>query len=194
VPLEYQITNDNGELQQGEVLANVWEHRSEYPPIEPSDKVAPFISVHHPRMIVMTAECDMLWDYQARSGIHDEDALTGIELNHPSILPHILLCEMYEQEEIRSTITGSDIWKRIRQNQDERYHHLIEAPFAGNSVNEALPDLYLDFKKTFSLPTRKLYEGLNNSNIARVAVVPPIYVHDLIHRFYGFLGRVAVPD
>jgi hypothetical protein len=30
--------------------------------------------------------------------------------------------------------------------------------------------------------------------VQRVAIMPPIYMHDLMHRFYGFLSRVGLPD
>ena len=58
----------------------------------------------------------------------------------------------------------------------------------------ALPDLFLDFKKALALPTALLYQVAQEGTVERVAIVPPIYLHDLIHRFYNFLSRVAVPD
>ena len=79
------------------------------------------------------------------------------------------------------------------QNQDERYHHLGSSAVVGSPEKE-LPDFYLDFKKSLTLPTHWLYQGLESSLVARLAVMPPIYLQDLMHRFYSFLGRVGVPD
>ena len=85
-----------------------------------------------------------------------------------------------------------DIWKRIRQNQDERYHRFEAAPVGEPPVNQ-LPDLYLDFRKTMALPTGTLYEGLGSGKVMRLAVVPPVFVHDLMHRFYAYLSRIGLP-
>ena len=52
---------------------------------------------------------------------------------------------------------------------------------------------YLDFKKVTALPTNALYEGVLSGKTERVALIPEYYIHDLIHRFYGFLSRVALP-
>ncbi|GAG14521.1 unnamed protein product, partial [marine sediment metagenome] len=56
-----------------------------------------------------------------------------------------------------------------------------------------LSDLYLDFQKAIALPCSGLYEALRQNGIKRVAVVPAIYVHDLMQRFYGFWSRVGLP-
>lgn len=58
----------------------------------------------------------------------------------------------------------------------------------------ALPELVLDFKKPLTLSTAMVYEGLRLRKVRRFGVVPPVYLHDLIQRFYGFLSRVALPD
>jgi hypothetical protein len=111
-----------------------------------------------------------------------------------ALISHVILCDVYELSKIRNLVPpGKDIWKRIEQNQDERYHHLKPAQVEDMPVSQ-LPDLYLDFKKVFGIATETLYEGLRIGTIRRVALVPPIYIHDLIHRFYGFLSRVALPE
>jgi hypothetical protein len=60
-------------------------------------------------------------------------------------------------------------------------------------AHREVPEIYLDFKKALALPTRQVYEGLRVKGIPRLAVVPPIFLHDALHRFYGYLSRVAVP-
>ena len=54
--------------------------------------------------------------------------------------------------------------------------------------------LFLDFKKSMTLPASNLYEGIRNGELRRGAVIPPIYVHDLVQRFYSFMSRVGLPD
>ena len=101
---------------------------------------------------------------------------------------------MYKESQIRSrSEVNSDLWRRIERNQDERYHHFTEAPIE-NSSDDGLPDLYIDFKKALAIPTKSLYEGLRVEGVKRIALIPEVYIHHLMHRYYGFLSRVALPD
>ena len=108
--------------------------------------------------------------------------------NGPSGIPHVLTCDAYEEKDIRGRSPGRDIWRRIEQNQDERYHKPPEALIVVSHAESvearpALPDLFLDFKKALALPTALLYQGAQEGAMERVAIVPPIYLRDLIHRF-----------
>lgn len=182
---KYDAPPQSGALRQGELLGEIWEYQPEQPPIFLSqDSSIQYRSVHHLIAIVMTPDCDLNWDFQARF---------PSETRPSSLIPHVLLCDVYEAAKVRTSISGSDIWKRVQQNQDERYHH-FEAALIGDQPTNQLSDLYLDFKKIFSLSTEKLYLGLHGGSIKRIALIPPIYIHDLIHRFYGFFSRVALPD
>jgi hypothetical protein len=184
VPLIYEPSPNSGALRQGEILGGIHELRPLHPAVAVADGTDVEYQLHrHPIMIVMTAECDLVRDYEAR---FDEPEELVPEVDHPRLLPHLLLCEVYEHSRIRGRVGATDLWKRAVQNQDERYHHLLAAPIW-------LSDLYMDFKKTLSLPTESLYAGIENGGIHRLAVVAPIYIHDLMHRFYGFLSRVGVP-
>lgn len=138
-------------------------------------------------MIVVTQDCDLLWDWEARQR-------GAFESSDTILIPHVFLCDLWEESQLRSgpPNIGSDLWRRIRGNQNERYHRLAQAPIGESGLN--LPELYIDFKKTLGLPTDNLYAGLANLQIERVAVLPPIHLHDFIHRFYAFQSRVAVPE
>ncbi|MDP2673713.1 MAG: hypothetical protein Q8Q00_02265 [Dehalococcoidia bacterium] len=183
MPLIYEPPPNSGPLRQGEILADIYEHRPLYPAAAlAEDSTIEFRSYYHRLAIVMTPDCDLEWDCQARSETDEAE-----ESDHPQLLPHVLLCDVYGTSEIRQRVAGSDVWKRIQQNQDERYHHLSASPIW-------LPDIYMDFKKTLALATENLYSGMTSGGIRRVAVVPPLYLQDLTHRFYGFLSRVALPE
>jgi hypothetical protein len=191
-------------LKQGEILADIWVHR----PLVAAVEIPPGHSVEieptrHPLVIVMTAECDLEWDYKTRFGEETIEGETGaivvlkgganVDINHPNLVHSVLMCEVYRDEEIRARVPGSDIWKRIGRNQDERYHHFEQGPI-GDPPMDSLPDVYLDFKKLLALPPQTLYDSLGPGRVRRIAVVPAVYLHDLMHRFYGFLSRVGVPD
>jgi hypothetical protein len=107
-------------------------------------------------------------------------------------MPHVLICDLYLEADMRDAHgMNSTLWTAVRKNQNERYHCLSAAQ-VGSSAE--LPELFLDFKKVYGLPVTHVYQGVTSGGISRIAIVPSPYLHDLIHRFYGFQSRVAVPD
>jgi hypothetical protein len=137
----------------------------------------------------MTSDCDLLQDFNARSNVDSG----GVALSEGDrrLVPQVLICDVFECDEIRPQF-DRDLWRRIKQNQDERYHRFASAPIGGHSLE--MPELYIDFKRVFGVFTAELYDGITNGGVIRKAVVPSIYLHDLMHRFFGFLSRVGVPD
>lgn len=192
----YDIPPNPGFVIQGKILGNIWEHRPLHPPVEiPEGSFIEVDSVHHPLMIVMTAVCDLEQDFRKRfpgDASQRDYSSPHLDESDPHLVPHILLCEVFKEEKIRQPSMGRELWRRVSQNQDERYHHLPVGDI-GNPAVDQLPNLYLDFKKTIALPTSSLYEGLRGGQVRRVAVFPAVFIHDLMHRFYGFLSRVGLP-
>jgi len=192
--LLYEAPPSSGALRQGEIIEAVWEHRvlitspppEEGPPVE---------SILHPRVIMLTADCDLEQDFRRRyTEGQNGYVLTDTDDSDRAIIPCVLLCDLYVESEIKVRIaSGSDIWKPIPRNASERYHRLPAAQIADVPILD-LPDLYSDFKKAFAVSTTALYQGVLNGHVRRIAIVPPIYVHDLMHRFYSFLSRVGLPD
>ncbi len=88
--------------------------------------------------------------------------------------------------DLKARTQGSQ--SRIEKNQEERYHALpigTDAP-----LNQAL---FIDFKKVFGLRTSSLYAAIGIDGVRRIAMLPPVYLHDLVHRFFSFQSRVALP-
>jgi hypothetical protein len=119
---------------------------------------------------------------------------TPADQEDPALVPYLVTCDLHEEQSTRAQVPpGSEFWKRIRQNQNERYHHFDPASVGYSPAVDSLPDLYMDFKRVRALPTEQVYAALIvPGGIVRRAVVPPVYLHDLMHRFFGFLSRVAV--
>ena len=141
----------------------------------------------------MTNACDLLWDYEVRQNTPDEEKqLEDWERKYHRISPHVLVCEAYEESEIKGLhqLTARRL-ERIRKNQEERLH-CLPVPSSSNT-GDSLPPLYLDFKKAFSLATQSVYDGMETNEIQRVAVLAGEHRYDLMHRFYSFLGRIGVP-
>lgn len=141
----------------------------------------------------MTNACDLLWDYETRQSIPEEEKQEDDwERSYPRITPHVLVCEALGESEIKGLHQlNTGRLKRIQKNQEERLHYVQGA--AVESSHGSLPDLYLDFKKAFSLPTQSVYDGIDAKGIYRVAVLAGDYRYDLMHRFFGFLSRVGIP-
>jgi len=141
----------------------------------------------------MTPDCDLLTDFNRR--------LEG-DLAHNAILHHVLLCDIFKEDEIRSRVApGRDIWKSITGNQNERYHYLPAGKIGDDIYQDCgsealmalyqLPPLYLDFKRTFTIPTSAVYGAIDGRETRRVALLTGEYLYDLIHRLYSFLSRVG---
>jgi hypothetical protein len=191
VPFAYEAPPPSGALRQGEILGNVWEHRADSAAVRLEADSVIYRSLQHPYMIAMTADCDLFQDHRIRFDTGDSERQLGD--THPRLLSQVLLCELFEEDEIREVNNlKSDLFRRIKQNQDERYHRLPSADIHNSGTK--LPELFMDFHRTIGISPMAIYQGLIPGGILRVAVMPPIYVHDLMHRYFGFLSRVALPD
>lgn len=146
-------------------------------------------SISYPRVMVLSGDCDLLWDWKARSESTSRDEEAD---RLKATMPHVLVAILYEESEVRERVAGGQMWKRLRQNQDARYHYFPEA-FVGPNDDNSTPELIIDFKKVLGLSTEKLYEGLE-AGIERQGLVPQLYAQDLAQRFHAFHSRVALPD
>lgn len=183
-------------VSQGEILWEVIEHRNITPAIDTRDH---FIrSTRHRLAVVVTQGCDLERDWELRQAQAFDESMTAV--------PFILLCSLLEEGDIRNgpPHINSTLWSRIKDNQNERYHHLPSAaiesslwrvPDPSAAIESSLlrlPDLYTDFRKPLALSSTGLYAGIASLKVARLAVIPPVVLHDFIHRFYAFQSRVAV--
>jgi len=184
LPFPY-LSSKSLNLRQGEVLEGLIEFR----PIMSSGQkleakqVVDLLPIDHKYAIIVSQDCDLEGDYKARY---------TKEVPEDKLLAHVLFCDLFAENEIRArSKLGSDLFKRVRQNQDERYHRLDRAPIG--DTGQFLPDLYADFKLTFSLPVDLVYWLTSSSQANRKGYLPSPHLEDFMHRLYSFLGRVAVP-
>ena len=184
----YQLSDLEGRLLQGEILSGLLEPQPEHPGkvIQSEALDLQITLVSHPKIVILTPDCDLLTDFLAR-----KDPGTAKETK---LLQHVQCCDVYEEYEIRRARNlASDLWKRVKQNQDERYHCLpSNETDVGGKANQ--PALFLDFKQMFSIPTEFLYKAIEIGDVKRQGVIPPIWLHSLIQRYFAFHSRVGVPD
>ncbi len=180
-------------LRQGEIVLNLLE----LPP-SPSDtetlfneeKSPPVIRSTHPIALIVTQDCDLYWDWKLRQS--PKEVKKDIK-DERKQLPHIHFCEMFMKEEIRwSRGFNRPLWERVISNQDERYHLFHQSKIA--DTDEQLPDLYVDFKRVFTLPTEYVYWLISSAYSTRKAIMTEPYLRDVIQRVFSYLSRVALPE
>ena len=168
-------------LHQGEILASLVCAKQHIESIGAS--TATIAEVSHPFVAILTQDCDLEWDFTARQ-----------ESKHDLFLPNVLMCEVIETSLLKGKVPpGKDIWKRIIQNKDERYH-CIEA-FAPGSTGQppAFESLGIDFKRYFTIPTDELYRRMELGQARRMGRLLTPFAEHLGSRFFFFQSRIATP-
>jgi hypothetical protein len=87
---------------------------------------------------------------------------------------------------------SSDQWARVRQNKDERYQFLQKVLPQEDADGEGIPELGIDFKRYFTVPTDEVYYRLESGARRRCQMRSP-YLEHLSTRFGYYQFRVALP-
>jgi len=206
-PPKYATSQPNGALRQGEILTSIIQLLPSVMEFESlgllettrQDTVAlkatPYI---HPYVIVVSQDCDLDWDFKARQPNPDKDPKAKNKL-----VPNVLFCMATEAKELRDRDkdlphgTSKDInattWNRIQSNSDIRYHFLEKIPKSYDLLGQGLPELAVDFKRYFTVPTDEVYRQLGGVAKRRCKLISP-YLEHFALRFYYFQYRVALPE
>ncbi|PWJ87822.1 hypothetical protein C8D77_114113 [Mesorhizobium loti] len=174
-PSIYATVDPELEFRQGEIISGIVQYR--YYPEDGSVEEIP-----HAYALIASQDCDLLQD-------HNSKAATGA-----SQLNSVLLYEAHETPILRSQVAGSDIWKRIVQNNDERYHALEAAHARFDLSNVGLPDLVVDFRRFFSISTADLAKQIQAGTAARRCRLEMPYREQFQTRAAFYLQRVGVPE
>ncbi|HKF47860.1 MAG TPA: hypothetical protein VKB38_10930 [Terracidiphilus sp.] len=179
----YSRSVPGNQLRQGEIISSVAQYMVS---VNYNDQAQPsdVRSRIHPYVIVLSQDCDLAQDFSCRQSSNTSNALQNI-----------LLCEVDLASNIkgdRTRIPGSDIWKRIHQNQDSRFQFLRAVVAEHDTGGAGIPEMLVDFRRAFTLPTADLYEQAKWSAKRRAVLKSP-YVEHLSTRFGFFLSRVALP-
>ena len=179
-------------LRQGELLSNLREPRLQLPTSNPVPEQPLQVDWYTHRLILlMTADCDLVGDYQARGQLPLQEARAESR-RLVRQLEYVSCCPLYTEDEIRP-VSGfdSDVWRRVRQNQNERYH-VINLPTLEGFQH--LPDVYLDFNRTFMLSVEYAYSEVQSPEVLRQGPIPPPWCQQVVQRWSCYHGRVCVPD
>ena len=165
----------SGALRQGEILCDV---------VESIGFKSEIISTTYPFAIVASQDCDL----------HQESTKGNrAELNEPD-LPRVLLCLAQEAANTKTSIMGSEKWKRIASNQEARYHFFEAVSAEQDAAGKGIAELAVDFKRYFAIPTIDIYAQIESVKSMRRCVLASPYKEHFQSRFVSFLGRVGLPE
>jgi hypothetical protein len=170
-------------LEQGEFISHLVQTHAQVPSIN-----GPTIQVDfktHPLAVIVSQGCDLEQDFHARQG----------NIAHDKLIPTVLFCEMVTATELRSSPRKtSEIWNRIRNNTDERYHFFQKVELVYDSEGHGLDELGVDFKRFFTIPTDEVYHRIGSGEAKRRCCLESPYLEHFCRRFSNFIGRVALPQ
>jgi len=138
----------------------------------------------HGYAVILTQDCDLEQDFAARQ--------QG-DVNNKWI-PNILFCDVISAEQLKGdNALYSTLWKEVKINKSERYHFLQMIDEPCDKLQIGMPELGIDFKRYFSLPTDEVYKRIELRQTERRSILASPYLEHLSHRFANFLSRVALP-
>jgi hypothetical protein len=171
----FSITELANELRQGEIITGLTQYF--YDPV--TEDVERLI---HPYSIILSQDCDLLRDHESRKEGSD-GALTSV-----------LLYIAEPAKDVKGSIGGTDIWKRVIANNNERYHLLSQVPTELDLKAEGMPNLLLDFREFFTLPPEEIYRQCTSGQAVRRCRVDMPYREHLQSRAAFYFQRVMLPE
>lgn len=176
---------DDDRIRQGDIFSNL-----EFRFVNEDGSTG---SVAFPFWIVLTQDCDLEQDHNARKRLEDDED-TG-QKSQDKLIQTVLACPAFVAEQLREGTHMADLgwtmerwssepWKQIMRNNNARFHILPQ------TEEFSLPNLVIDFKRFFTLPIE--YTNLNMGS--RVAMVDDLFREAVSQRFAYYLSRVALPE
>lgn len=181
----------DGALRQGEVVSDVIQVHVRTGSLAQDAADLDLEEKIHPYALILTQDCDLDWDFKARAAEPQDQGQEN--KRQAKMVPNILLCELTTTEALRPRLAGGDVLKRVRNNQDERYHCFPAISLSEDRAGGGLPELVADFKRVFSIPTDELYLRIS-LGIRRRALLDSPFLQHLSTRFGYYCLRVALPD
>jgi hypothetical protein len=136
----------------------------------------------HPYSVILTQDCDLLRDYESRNGGSSRP------------LSSALLYIAEPAKDVKGAIGGSDLWKRVIANNNERYHLLSQVPQESDLLGQGVPNLLLDFREFFTLSPVEIYRQCSVGQAQRRCRLEMPYREHLQSRAAFYFQRVMLPE
>jgi hypothetical protein len=170
----------DGEFWQGEILSGTVEYQwsgSDDPDL-----------VEHALAAILSADCDLTQDHRARS---------RSDASFSKLLPNVLLCDLFEGEELRTrsgtAALNSTVWTNAKQNNNARYHYLSQVPPGKDLQGAGLDYMAMDFKRYFCISTEHLLDQITKGTALRRCRLGALFAQHLALRFCHYQNRVGLP-
>jgi len=187
-PHPYSAPSASERLFQGEILSNVVERSVKCTSTAGSAAEFGLVEITHPHAVLLTQDCDLLQDSNARQ---NPDLDSAKRKN--SLVPNLVLVVASEFEKTKGRFNGSEISKRVRQNKEERFQFLSAVPISLDGLKLGVPALVLDFKRFFTYPTEEFLQAVKRGEIQRRSRLLTPYAEHLSSRFGYFILRIGLP-
>src|SRR5262249_28412223 len=149
----YQVSQ-SGEscaLRQTEIISSVIQVHLDLETLGQND--VRVIQISHPLAILLTQDCDLEQDFKVRTQLEQEtnpSKKNDLCLSD-KLLPSVLFCNVVTAQQQRSAKgINSEMWTRIKQNKDERYHFLQGVEISCDTLEQGLGEMAIDFKRYFT--------------------------------------------
>jgi len=150
------------------------------------------VKIFFPYITILSQDCDLEHGIKIDKSGPNADGFLEFNQFLPSVLispgfpaEHLKAGDHLKDFQIKPKNIASDIWKRIKNNNDSRYH------FLPSDVNNQLPDLVIDFKSYFTLPLDYLVQHYKSSYLS---TINELFRENLSQRFSFYLSRIAIPE
>lgn len=171
-----------GALRQGEIITGFTEFHVDVEKLRADADTLELIPIEHPFVIVLSQDCDLVQDFARRARDENED-----------LLESILFCAATPADaDFRHGLRVNNAeWRKLKENRELRFHFIRCVEADDDAAAEGLPELVIDFKRYFALPTPEAYYWLESS-VRRCRLESP-YVEHLSNRFGAYVSRVGLP-
>ena len=186
-------TGVSSALRQGEVLSNVVELQIVLDSITGMADRSTYEAdaIEHPFVIIVSQDCDLDQDFNFRF------RNIGSQRHE---LPGVLFCQAMQAKEFVRNPRHSSIFKsrtnlgHFKNNSDFRFHFMQEIPAKLDALKQGLPELAIEFKRYFSLPTGEVYHRIKLDHTQRRCGLKSPYLEHFCDRFHYFNNRIALPE
>jgi hypothetical protein len=184
VAARYSAALTDKELRQGEIITGLINYAVKADPADVDKVITSGLSI--PYSIVATPDCDLLHSFHA------------IGENKPERINGVLFFEAEESGSARKKIGfGTKEWKLVSSNRWEGFHLLSGFQPSCDSLGEQIPDILVDFKRYFMLPTQEVYRQCKSTvepKATRRCYLGDLWREQLQQRAMTYMQRVGTPN
>ncbi len=183
VLVRYSVALVDKELRQGEIIAGLVNYVVKADPANAGKVITSGVQI--PYSIAATPDCDLLHSFHA------------IRDGRPERINGVLFFEAEEAGSAKKKLNfGRKEWDLVRSNRWEGFHLLSGFQAECDTLGEQIPDILIDFKRYFMLPTEEIYRQCKSTvepKATRRCYLGDLWREQMQQRAMSFMQRVGTP-